>query len=336
MTHTLSYVPGQSKLKVTVTVDWAGIPANTNIKLVGTSAETALNFESAVKSTGNLGGAGTVEITATNDVGDKIRTINGTIDWKMIVNPGAANEKTLSMDKSGAHKIYVLFGIPGKQDRKPFQATDIRMDRTVAVASQAHADAQAAVPAGTKLTWQRVAYHVAQLQKFNGEHNLVKAPPEDKEIANGWVAYKYWNYTPPGVDCITGATFAWLVVVASGMPGESSADALAPKSATEPTKAASYDPKNAARYRNDGKEELGMVDRSTEAGVYNAFEAALVYKPDAGASTFYFPIGFDARFTNKDDVISVMQRAVWVRTGTNKVVERINPMYTRAANVDID
>jgi Bacterial Ig domain len=336
MTQTRSYDGQPSKMKVKVSLGWEGIPANTTFKLVGTTEETALQFESAPLTTANLAG-GVTEVTATNDVGKKIRTISGTIAWKMIVNPGP-NQKELSMGTSGSHKIYVLFGKPGKQDRKPFQATDIRMDRTVAVASKALENAQAAVPPGTTtLTWQRIAYHVAQLQKFNGERNLVEAPLDDKQIANGWVVYTTWNYTPPGVDCISGATFAWLVVVASGMPGESSADALAPKSATEPTKAVSYDPTDAARHRNAGKEDLGMLDRSTAAGVYNNFEAALIYTPGPGASTFYFPIGVgDARFTNKDDVISVMKQAVWVRHGTIVVVEKIDPVYTQAANVSID
>ncbi len=164
MTQSLNYPTVPSKLKVKVTVDWAGIPAATTFKIVGTSTETALQFDSGPLTTGNLAGAGTVELTATNNVGQTIRTINGSIEWKMIVNPGP-NEKTLAMGTSGSHKIYVLFGTPGKQDKEPFQATDVRMDLTIPVAAKALQDAQAAAPAGSAPTWQRVAYHVVKQQK---------------------------------------------------------------------------------------------------------------------------------------------------------------------------
>ncbi|HVK14615.1 MAG TPA: Ig-like domain-containing protein, partial [Gemmataceae bacterium] len=233
MTQTMTYAGAPSKMKVKVTWDWAGIPADTPFKLVGTSAEAALQFDSGLYNTGNLPGAGFIEVTATNDVGSNIRTINGAIEWKMVLNPNAASPTVLPMGTSGAHTIYVLFGKPIDQEKALHQATDIRMKRTVELASQALAAARAAAPVPNQPTWQRVAYHTVQLQQFNVNRNRVQIPLTDSGLEKGWLVRETWNEpSAPGADCISGASYAWLVLKAAGMPGTYSVDAFAAKSET--------------------------------------------------------------------------------------------------------
>jgi hypothetical protein len=350
MSQTVNLPGAPSKMKVKVTWDWAGIAAGVPFKLVGTSADTALAFESAVFLT-NAAGASTLELTATNTVGDDIRTINAAIDWKMVLNPGAANEKTLPMGVSGAHKIYVLFGTPVAQNREPFQATDIRLDRVVDVGAQAVANARAAVaPAGPK--WQRIAFEVVQLQKFNLFKNIVEAPlfdakdgammiPNgDKKLANAWTVYDTWGLMPtPGADCISGAAFSWLVIATGGMPGFHNADAFAPKDATKPTTAVSFVQRDPARERvtaaHPGKlQVLNLIDGG---GNPNQFEATLIYTPPgAGATTFFFPVGAGpARFTKADDVLTVFGKASWILTTNGAEVEVVH-RYKAAPNANID
>jgi hypothetical protein len=336
MTQTMSYPGMASKMKVKVTWDWSGIPTGTVFKLVGKGTDTAMQFESGLFTTNAVGNS-EIEVTATNDVGNKVRTINDVIDWKMVLNPGAANEEALHMGTSGTHKIYVLFNSPAAQDREPFQVTDIRLDRTVAVASKALENARAAVTPAVP-TWQRIAYHVVQLQRFNLDwrKNVLQGPPTDENLPKGWKVPDTWTGLPgEGTDCVSGAAFSWLVVVTSGMSLTANVDALAAKSATEPTKAVVFAPDDPARLRNGGREELILRDHS---GQVNRFEAALIVTPPGtGASTFYFPVGADdARFTNKDDVITIFADAVWVRRNTNAVLPPPVWSYTRAANVSID
>jgi len=97
----------------------------------------------------------------------------------------------------------------------------------------------------------------------------------------------------------------------------------------------SYVPKSPSHYRNNDKERLVLRDINNFG---NAYEGTLIYTPPAaGASTFYFPVGArDARFTNKDHVITIFKDLVWIKVATRALVgDPVHP-YTRAANVSID
>lgn len=200
MTQSVNSAQAVSKVKVKVTWDWAGIPANTPFKLVGASGAEALTFGSDLLSTGNLPAADTVELTAVNDVRITIKTINDTIDWEMVLNPGAANEKTLPMGTSGAHKIYLLFSPPAVQAQglDAFHPTDIRMDRAVLVMNEAVLQAFRAIPAGP--TPQRIVFEVVKLQsqRFNPDpkKNVVPAPLKQENMGHGWKVFDTWTGMP--------------------------------------------------------------------------------------------------------------------------------------------
>ena len=196
------------------------------------------------------------------------------------------------MGACGAHKVYVLFGEPLEQGREELQAADLRMNRVVAVAAQAHANAIAHVPPGTSPTWQRGAFEVVQLQRFNSDPKkaVVPAPIKLENLKNGWKVFDTWSgLQDEGTDCVSGAVFSFLVIAGAGWPGYVEPVVLTLKSAAEWSKAVSFTAP-IVRVENINDKPVKQTLCSLRLAVPELFRRCNRLHTRRGVMTFYFPV----------------------------------------------
>ncbi len=320
-----------SKIKLDLTFSVAGINVGDQIAIVGTSTDQGLQFDSGTFAA-PAGNPITVHLVAKNKLAVDVCKIDVPITWRLfyqdpntqLMVPGPI------MGKSGSHRVYVTAGVPQNPINKPaLEVTDIRMERTVAVAKQAIADARAKV-APNSPTYARVVYQIVRQHKFNGK--VYKVTVDDAkpggDPSRAWEVYDTWSVAPPntGADCISGAAFSTFVANMAGIPGSISYRPLAAKSWTQWGTAIDYpgaqDPSRWVFSLPDsnGRRFIYYLEHIDSSGATNNFEAAVVFQdPQPGGSTFYFPPGTDEpldgspmAYDTADKVLYVFDRLAWI------------------------
>jgi hypothetical protein len=307
-------------VEVKVVIDLTGVDVNTPYKLVGTGPTAALSFESGALAA--AGGRQTVTMTAKEKLPKAITTVKGDVGWKVVLNPGQPNEKTLPITGATFLKVYVLWDKPRNTNVESSKPTEGRVRLAVEKAGQAYNTAK--TNAMDDPTPAQIVYELLQLHKFNGKHAIVAGGNVDALIAKGWTVPENWT-TPKlvngksylGSDCISGATFTRLAALAVGLPGAIEAKNYMAKSATEPTEAVVFDINNQAYFRPDPEyPQIPLLRNQLMlilGGKPNNYEGTVVFTE--GGTTLYFPAGTDYVFDNADAVLTIFQRLAWVRVG---------------------
>ncbi len=328
------------KLTLKLGVDLTNIPNGTNFTIRGASSTEAFRFQSGVLQA--AGPRQTITLTATNALPSQVQRLEGTIGWFLKLNPGAANEKEISLGNT-RHRVYTTFGRPnvgataGSPEGQPGQqVTEIRINLAVERASAAFEEA-VANSGSTNPKVARIVLELTQQHVFNLMKNVAMfTDPVEK----GWLVPGSWQQEDAngkkGSDCISGAKFVEAVVKMIGFEGVTiETKAYFAKSVAEPTKA--VEGPVPFIERANGKERALLFDSGEN---HNNFEATIVLTQ--GDRTLYFPLGAGRLvFDHPDKVLTLFKFFAWsTRVEGTKIWRPIQTdiihTYTLAASENVD
>jgi hypothetical protein len=291
-------------IEADITLELAGIAADTPYRVEGVSAESALRF----RKDGRLSGAAqeVIALEASKALGRPVRKITQKITWLLTLHPGTENARSVRLGQTGPHVVYVTRGRPHNTDEARSVVTDIRMETAVErVAAAEKAAGDKASPPG--VLWE--------LMKQNGDHYL---PTRHYSKEKAWKVPESWREKPKGASCISIVEFVGLLCKMIGFEGTTATTAYyaKPPNTRQALQGGLGDPPITRKAPNNETWYLYLVDDTNTnyglaggVGGMNYYEAVLQYELDG--KTYYYPGGTDRVWDNPENVLKVFRTLSW-------------------------
>ncbi len=319
--------------KIEATVKWssAGIAAQTPYRLEGVVTYTAgFPTQGAMKFVANsttAGDANTTNVITDIPLSKAMGIWTFSVAWKVILNPGTAQEKTLDMGDSGEHKVYQTYANPRGTGEKSGRATEPRMQLATSLYAGVYITATMSTgtfnpdPKPARLIYTLLKQHV-----FTVSRSEVHVTESKIDESRAWRVPGSW--LTGGCNCISGALFVQKASYMVGMPGTINVKMYAASVANvnvaiEIKTAAEARDGDRVRDKNKPNENVALHFAGNQN---NVFEGTVLYTPAQAAATLYMPSGvdFDALYDTKDKVITVFNSFEWAK----KVIDPMTQVAT--------